>query len=187
MILLIFAALGLLLGLATGGSFRGLSHYALKGILLPVVALMVKAGAAALLKPQTGAVTICLIQYSLVFLFLLWNHRRPVWPLIVFFGVLCNLLVIVLNGGCMPVAATLLGGAGERLTQLAQGRIYAYCLMDAATKLPLLGDVIRLGPAGASIGFASVGDLLLGIGVAVLVYGMTKEPKTDNTEGMTQQ
>ena len=174
MILLIFAVLGLLLGLVTGGSVRGLSRYQLNGILLPIIALIVKSVASALLAPQTGAIAVCLLQYALLFGFILLNARRPIWPLIVFLGSFLNMLVIALNGGCMPVSATLLGGAGERFTQLTQGRIYAYCLLDGTSKLPFLGDIIRVGPAGLPIGFASAGDILLGVGVAILAYQMTK-------------
>jgi hypothetical protein len=174
MILLIFALLGLLLGLLTGGSLRGLSHYPLKGAILPLAVLLLKAGAACILQPQTGALAVCLMQYALVFLFLLIHHRRPVWPLFVFFGSMMNLLVIALNGGCMPVAAGLLEGSSERLAQLSRGEIYAYRLMDETTRLPFLGDVIRLGPAGVPIGFASAGDAVLCAGVALLVFLMTK-------------
>lgn len=174
MILLVFALLGLILGLVTGGSVSGLAHYPLKGIWLPVAALMVKAGASWLLTPQRGAIVVCLIQYALVFTFLLIHHRLFLWPLFVFVGSLMNLLVIALNGGCMPVLATLFGASPERLTLLSQNRIYAYCLMDESTRLPILGDIIRIGPVGIPIGFASVGDLVLCIGVAMLVFLMTK-------------
>ena len=185
MILLIFAALGLLLGLLTGGSVHGLSRYKLNGILLPIAALIVKSGAAALLTPQTGAIAVCLLQYALLFAFILLNARRPFWPLAVVLGSLLNMFVIVLNRGCMPVSGSLLGGSGARLSQLAQGRIYAYCLVDATSKLPFLGDIIRVGPAGVPLGFASVGDILLGVGVAILAYQMTKadsvRKKSDTT------
>jgi hypothetical protein len=173
MMLLGFAALGLLAGLISGGSLRGLGRYALKGALLPVAAYLVKAAAAALFIPQTGAIAVCLVQYSLLFLFILRNHRRPVWPLFAFAGSMMNFLVIVLNGGCMPVAKTLLDGA-ERLVQLAQNQIYAYCLMGEGTQLPILGDIIRLGKAGQTLGFASIGDVVLCIGVGILFWQMTR-------------
>jgi hypothetical protein len=176
MILLGCAALGILFGLIGGGSLRGLGRYALRGALLPVAAYLLKAGAAAYFAPQTGALAVCLVQYSLLFLFLLFNHRRPVWPLFAFAGTLMNFLVIALNGGCMPVAASLLG-RGERLTQLAEGSVYAYCLADQTTRLPFLGDVIRLGSAQAPLGFASIGDLVLCIGVGILFWQMTQAEK----------
>ena len=177
MILLLFAALGLLIGLASGGTLRTAARYPVKGLLLPVFALVVKGGAARLLSPQFGAVLVCLVQYALLFAFILWNHKRPFWPLFVFFGTMFNMLVIVTNGGCMPVATSLLGGAADRLAQLAAGKIYAYCLMDASTKLAFLGDVLRVGPAGLPIGFASAGDILLGIGAAILAFCMTRAGK----------
>ncbi|MEA4914921.1 MAG: DUF5317 domain-containing protein [Christensenella sp.] len=174
MILLGFAAIGFIIGLLSGGSPRGVFRYTLKGIWLPIAAYALKAGAALLLTPQTGAVWVALIQYGLLFLFLFANRRRPVWPLFAFAGTLCNFLVIVFNGGCMPVSASLLSAAGERLTQLTEGHIYAYRLMDAATRLPFLGDIIRFGFANRPLGFASVGDLVLGIGVALLCWQMTR-------------
>lgn len=173
MMLLGFAAVGVLIGLISGGSLRGLGRYALGGVLLPIAAYLLKSSAAKFLTPQTGAVAVCLVQYSLLFLFILRNHWRPVWPLFAFVGTLMNFLVIVLNGGCMPVAKSLLD-SGERLTQLTEGRIYAYCLMDNNTRLPALGDVIRLGTANQTLGFASIGDILLCIGVGILFYQMTK-------------
>ena len=184
MILLVFAALGILFGLVSGGSLRAMGLYSLSGVLLPVAAYLLKAGATRLLTPQTGAVAICLLQYGVLFIFLLCNHRRPVWPLFAFAGTLLNFLVIVLNEGCMPVSASLLGGASERLAQLTQGRIYAYCLMDGSTRLAFLGDVIRLGPAGMPLGYASIGDVVLCLGVGILFWQMTRAGKknTDDTK-----
>jgi hypothetical protein len=179
MILLGFAALGLLIGLLTRGSLKALSHDPLKGLLLPIVAYALKAGAAFLLVPQRGAVVVASVQYGLLFLFLLLNLRRPVWPLFTFAGTLLNFLVIVSNGGCMPVSPSLLGEAGTRLTQLAQGNVYAYCLSNAATRLAVLGDIIRIGPVSRPLGFASIGDLVLGLGVGILFWHMTR--KTQET------
>lgn len=174
MILLIFALLGWIAGLVSGGSLRAISRYTIAGILLPVAAYLLKVSASQLLTPQKGAIVVSIFQYSLLFLFLLCNHQRIVWPLFAFFGTLFNFLVIVLNGGCMPVSASLLSSAGERLAQLAEGRIYAYCLMNDATRLPFLGDIIRIGSPDHPLGFASVGDLLLGIGAAILCWQMTR-------------
>ena len=183
MILLGFAVLGLLIGLLTRGSLKGLSRYPLKGLLLPIAAYALKAGAACLLAPQRGAVVVALVQYGLLFLFLFLNLRRPVWPLFAFAGTLLNFLVIVSNGGCMPVSPSILGEAGTRLTQLAQGNVYAYCLTNETTRLAVLGDVIRIGP----VGFASIGDLVLGVGVGILCWHMTRKGKEAPLSAETQE
>lgn len=188
MMLLLFAALGLFAGLVSGGSLRGFGRHTIYGVLLPIIAYLLKAGAARLLAPQTGAVLVCLVQYSLLFVFLLCNHRRPVWPLFAFAGTMMNFLVILLNGGCMPVSASLLGGASERLTLLAQGRIYAYCLMDGSTRLPFLGDVIRLGTKTMTLGYASIGDVVLCVGVGILFWQITRAGKNQkNASEETQK
>ena len=172
MILLISAALGLAIGLLTGGSLARMRQYPLRGLLLPILALLLKTGASLLFQPQQGASIVCIAQYALIFLFLAFNIRRPVWPAFVFFGSLGNFLVILLNGGCMPVSAELIGAQAERLEQLAQNRIYAYCLANEQTRLPYLGDILRLGPVGMPFGFASVGDLVLCVGVLILMIQM---------------
>lgn len=172
MILLVSAALGLAIGLLTGGSLARMRQYPLRGLLLPILALLLKTGASFLFQPQEGARIVCIAQYALIFLFLALNIRRPVWPAFVFLGSLGNFLVILLNGGCMPVSAEQFGAQAERLEQLAQNRIYAYCLANEQTKLPYLGDILRLGPAGVPFGFASVGDLVLCAGVLVLMIQM---------------
>lgn len=168
MILLFSAALGLAVGLLSGGSLKRIRLYPLRGLLLPILALLMKSGASILFQPQKGALIVCMAQYALIFVFLLLNVRRPVWPAFVFLGSLGNFLVILLNGGCMPVSASLVGAQTQRLEQLAQNRIYAYCLASEQTKLPYLGDIFRLGSVGMPFGFASAGDLILCVGVLIL-------------------
>lgn len=181
MMLLLFAAIGIIAGLICGGSFRGFGRYALSGVLLPVAAYLLKALAARLLVPQTGAVLVSLLQYNLLFGFLLSNHRRPIWPLFAFAGTLMNFLVIVLNGGCMPVSAAALGVGSERLARLAEGRIYAYCLQDGTTRLSMLGDIIRLGTPNMPLGYASIGDVVLCIGVGILFWQMMRAGKKQDS------
>ena len=174
MILLFAAALGLLAGLVYGGSVKNLARYPLRGVFLPLLAYAVKLGAAALFKPQTGAIAVCVLQYGLLFSFLALHVRRPVWPAVAGAGVLSNFLVILLNGGRMPVSAALLTDGSARAKLRAAGEIYAYAAADGATKLPFLGDVLRLGLPGRTLGYASPGDLVLCAGVLILCFQMTR-------------
>ncbi len=174
MILLVAAALGLLAGLIRGGSVTNIARYPLRGAFFPVLAYAVKLGAAALFKPQTGAVAVCVLQYGLLFAFLALHVRRPVWPAVAGAGVLLNFLVILLNGGRMPVSAALLADGSARAKLLAAGGIYGYAAADASTRLPFLGDVLRIGLPGGTLGYASPGDLVLCAGVLVLCFQMTR-------------
>ena len=187
MILLLAAVLGLAIGLLSGGSLKNMRAYPLKGLLLPILAWLLKAGAAYLFQPQQGAVLVCLLQYGLLFAFLALNIRRPVWPIFVSLGTLSNFFVILLNGGRMPVSASLIGSLPQRLEQLKMNQIYAYCLADGRTILPFLGDILRVGPEGTPLGFASVGDLFLCVGVLILCIHLTrssqrKEPTSTKQE-----
>lgn len=174
MILLACVALGFAAGLLTGGRLRNAADYPLRGLALPALAYAVKMGAALLLTPQTGAAIVCCVQYGLLTSFFLLNARAFLWPGVAFAGALLNFLVIVLNGGCMPVAARLLEGGSARALQLAAGRVYAYTVADAHTVLPFLGDVIALGTRARTFGFASVGDLILCAGVGALCFLVTR-------------
>ncbi|MEN6418079.1 MAG: DUF5317 family protein [Clostridiaceae bacterium] len=175
MILLVAAALGIALGLASGGSFRSCAKYPLYGAMLPILALLLKAGASFLLEPQKLAETICILQYALVISFLLLNAKHGLWPLLAFLGAFSNFVVILLNGGCMPVAASLMGADASRIALLHAGKIYAYTAISEKTLLPFLGDVLRFGPAGLPFGFASAGDIVLCAGVALLCFQMTRK------------
>jgi len=181
MILLLSAVVGLAIGLLSGGTLTNIRQYPLKGLLLPVLALLLKAGAAYAFQPQKAAVLVCVLQYGLLFAFVLLNIRRPIWPIFVLLGTLSNFLVILLNGGRMPVSAALVGQLPQRLEALAQNQIYAYCLANEQTVLPSLGDVLRLGPAGTPFGFASIGDLILCLGVLTLcIQLLNASPKNSS-------
>ncbi len=174
MILLTFAIIGIVLGLLFGGRFSCCALYQLKGLVLPIGALVIKSGASYLLHPQTGAVLVSIIQYALIFGFLLMNIKHIGWTSLVFSGSFLNFLVILLNGGCMPVSESLLIAGSTRAQELAAGSIYAYTQITPQTALPFLGDVIRIGPRGVPFGFASIGDILLGVGVALLFFQMLR-------------
>jgi len=174
MILLVSAVLGVGLGLLTGGRLRRCVHYPLRGALLPILAFVCKFIASWLFAPQRFAVAVCVLQYGLIFAFLFLNRKLPVWPPVLFAGAFSNFLVILLNGGCMPVSAALMGANLARAEALVAGEIYAYSAITAQTRLPFLGDVLRFGPSGQPFGFASAGDLVLCVGIVLLCVLMMR-------------
>jgi len=76
-------------------------------------------------------------------------------------------VVITVNGGRMPVAPEF---AGSLVRHGSSGQ---YTVMGSATHLNLLGDWISLYPVPEAY---SLGDVLIAIGLAILVFVSTATP-----------
>ena len=100
---------------------------------------------------------------------ILRNWRIRGIPLVAL-GAASNLLAIVANGGFMPVSAALLGGHANAAAAYSNSRL----LTEPA--LAPLTDIFAM-PAG--IPFAnvfSVGDVLIGLGVVVVIVAAMRAP-----------
>jgi hypothetical protein len=105
-------------------------------------------------------------------LLVLWYNRDRPWIPLVLAGTALNTLVILVNGGRMPIAPGALFGIGQRplLDGIAQeGVDPRHLLAGPGTPLALLGDRVPLhiGRFGA---VASPGDLLMAAGVACFLW-----------------
>lgn len=151
-----------------GGSLRGLSETKFRWVPLLFAGLVVQI-AFDVLAPRllegTGALAVVLLTNLAVAGFVLGNRKLP-GMVLAGAGLALNVIVIASNGA-MPVSpkavaiadAPSLDAAGikhERLTE--------------ETILPWLGDVIPLPGTGLIV---SVGDVVLGAGIARLVYVRT--------------
>lgn len=153
--LAVFCAL--LFGWAFGGRLRRFEAAGLRMLLLPVFALLLQR---LFYRPWT-----LVLSYAIIFVFLFFN--RHLKKTVFFFGTgsLCNLLVIAANGWRMPVsvrALEVLSSTGQ--ADLLAGNIPMYAVADAGTRLLFLGDIFYW-PVPYIGGFASVGDILLCVGV----------------------
>lgn len=101
---------------------------------------------------------------------------RPLGPLTIFrlqavptllLGILCNGLVMVLNGGRMPVSLTAAAITGADTTFLVQGQEVRHTLLHAGTRLPLLADVVGLPSPLSRV--VSIGDLLIVVSIIFVV------------------
>lgn len=160
MLMALGVAVGIAIGLVRGGRLIRLANpgYRFLGLLIASYLIMM---AEVVIYRFTrfdgmhGAVV--QLSYGLTLLFLSFNARYLFGVLGCALGTICNLLVISLNAYRMPV-----GGFSGEVNALG------YALADESTRLLFLGDVIRV-PVPYLGGMASVGDLLLMIGVAFLV------------------
>jgi hypothetical protein len=99
--------------------------------------------------------------YPVGAVFLVANRRVPGLPLIAL-GAALNLLVIAANGGVMPASPEALAAAGLPVAQ--PGFENSTALADP--RLAFLGDVFAIPAAWPLSNVFSVGDLLIGAGLA---------------------
>ena len=109
-------ALGLVLGLFAGGDLLNLGSVRLRRLTLLILAVFVRFGTELALNegvPLVESLRLPLLAGSFVLLlFALWPNRSYPGISLAFIGVLANALVIVVNGGYMPIWITSLEIAG---------------------------------------------------------------------------
>jgi len=124
----------------------------------------------------------------LILLAFVWLNRRLAGIWLVGLGIVCNLVVILANGGLMPITpeTLVLINPGARLEQCTIGYHYGFSkdviLSRADTSLWLLSDALVLpAPFPWPTAF-SLGDLLLGAGIVWLLQGTQPEPGSARCE-----
>lgn len=175
--MLIFALiLSFIIALFIGGRFGNIKYANIKGFILPVIAFALQAfltlsAAKSLFGREPLFPLLLSVSYLLLFLFLILNVRYRLFVFFAGLGTLCNFVVISLNDFYMPLSAGIIELAG--LFEIPQSQSFAYSLANETTKLPFLGDIIYF-PIKFFRGFASVGDVLLCIGVMCLIIALMR-------------
>lgn len=132
-------------------------------------------------------VSILLVSSLIILLiFSIFNIRKPsFWPILA--GFLLNFLVIILNGGFMPISLTTVEKitAGTEMNWMI-GQRFGYSkdiiLTPEMTKLALLSDRFTLTNIfGYSVAF-SLGDILIAIGVVWLLWMLGGAPPQTKKE-----
>jgi hypothetical protein len=157
---------------------------ALLALLLQLPLLRARAG-----PPQQVAIAqILFLSSHLLLLAFVWRNWRLRGLPIVGLGVLCNLIVILANGGLMPITPETLVriNPGTSPDQWLVGFHYGYSkdiiLAREATNLWFLSDILVLpSPFPWPTAF-SLGDLLIALGIVVLLQGPVTLPKLAVTE-----
>ena len=184
MLLLAGAALGLIAGLLTGGSFQNLLARRLRWPLVVVAAFLVRE-----LEIHTPLATSWLAPVTFVLSLLvlvawtMWHRDELPGIWIVTAGMLMNLTVVLANGGRMPVAASVASLGPSALTE--QGYWAEYTLMGPATRIGWLGDWILL-PWPLSRIFPqaySIGDMVALAGITVVLFLATRPRGAEVRQG----
>ncbi len=172
MTMLVFVLLGLLIGFFRAGGISGLARIPLRQPWLLVVALAMQLALmiAGPLVPGFFAGRMMLVQvlrFLPLILFVAFNARD--WRIdVAGLGVVLNAAVILANEGRMPVHWMVrdMPALAQSVQHILEGSVPDYMIMTGAgsARLWVLGDLLAY-PVFQTVGLASVGDLVLGLGV----------------------
>ncbi len=188
MILAVAVALGLIISLVRyrGHTFQHIASIPLQGAWLVLLALLLQWP---LLASPVGAVQRLRMQQALLvlshllLLVFVWQNRGLAGVQIMGLGVVGNLLVILANGGFMPITPDTLVhiNPGSTWGQWPVGAHYGYSkdliLLREQTRLWALSDILVLPPPFPRPTAFSLGDGLIAIGVVVLLLNPGRPSK----------
>ncbi len=173
MIIVYFVLLSIPVSLLCGGRFKYMVENPLHLVWLPLLAFSVEAAFPFLQKyielPVAKWLWIAVMfEYALLFLFCLLNWRRKSIRLIAL-ACLLNFFVIAWYGFRMPVApiAREFPEMAATVSRIESGELFEYVLVSSGSPFLFLGDALLL--PFLHTGLASIGDLLLGVGVSWLI------------------
>gem|GEM_PF-305649 len=175
--------LGLLLGLRSGGRLTNLGSIQLRWIALLFAAVIVRFGTEILLTQQVAiveALRLPLLTAGFGLLLTgLWVNRGYPGLSLAFVGILLNAVVIVRNGGYMPIWGPSLDAAGFDLADVTTALHVVVPGASAAeflSRLLFLSDVIPI-PLPIVQNVASLGDVFLSVGLAFFLFaGVVRVP-----------
>ncbi len=167
MLLLLCVALGFTAGLATGGSIDNFARLRAHWAWVAVAALVVReASVITLLRNVDGIQYVYTVSLAVLVLWCVWNVRRLRGLLVLTIGAALNLIVVVANGGRMPVAPAVAS---------IHGNVGQYTPMTDSTHLSWLGDWIGLP---AHLGVYSPGDVIIAAGIFLVAALASHGPRT---------
>lgn len=123
------------------------------------------------------------LSYLLLFIGIFFNRSTLAFK-IVFIGVFLNFLVIMANGGQMPVSGEAMANIGliDNMHAIRDGKIITHTLINNHTVFKYLGDILVLGKPYPRPKIFSIGDVLLALGIFIYIQEiMIKKLKKEKT------
>jgi hypothetical protein len=170
-----------IVGLFRKGNLRAFSQLNLKwGWVFPLLLVVqltvfMLQNKSEFLGQLSGSIYILVYIIGLVFLFL--NRKNPGFILI-FIGVFLNFLVMVINGGRMPVSVESAAVLDPGYIEALKESLYAkHTMLTTSTHLGFLGDVIPISDPYPRTQIISIGDIIMNIGIFFFIqYIMVRHP-----------
>jgi len=167
--------ISIIIGLLRNGKLSSLSQITLKKIELIVLACLIQAGLIFLGSKKIKFVldysSYMIILSYIVLLLAVWYNEELKGMNFIALGIIFNFIVIVANGGHMPVLLSSLYKAGlnDFALVLKEGTYVTHTLISEKTLFGFLADVIPLSPPFPDPSVVSVGDILMFYGVFSLI------------------
>jgi MFS transporter, DHA3 family, macrolide efflux protein len=177
-------ALGLVLGLLSGGHLANISTVRMRWAALIFVAVLVRYGAEALIvrgfEPAISLRLLLLVGASVILLVALWQNLRLPGISIAFVGVLLNAVVLSVNDGLMPVWLPSLTAAGFKPEDVSPNlHLILPAAIDASFLVHLgpFADILPI-PIPLIANVASIGDVLIAFGLAFFLFAIVQRSPT---------
>jgi hypothetical protein len=185
--------ISIIIGLLRNGKLGSLSQISLKKTELIVLACLIQGGIIFLgsrnIKFVLDHSSYMIIFSYIVLLLAVWYNKNLKGINFVSLGIIFNFMVIVANGGHMPVLLSSLYKAGlnDFALVLKEGTYVTHTLITEKTLFRFLADVIPLSPPFPDPSVVSVGDFLMFYGVFSLIQNamlkrQNSEIRSQNSE-----
>lgn len=163
----------IIVGFFRKGNLRGLAHLKIKyGWMFPLllaIELVVFSlqNQFKILGQASGYIYIVVYVLGLLFLFL---NRSNKGFILILVGVFMNFLVIVLNGGRMPVSLSAASVLDSGYIDALKHSLYAkHTALNQSTHLGFLGDIIPISKPYPRTQIISLGDVIMNIGIFIFI------------------
>lgn len=182
----------LVVGKLRGGSFSNMKDATLDKWYFFVLGFMVEFSAVYMASKGVGffrdnILMVHFLSYFLLFVGIYFNRSSLAFR-VVFIGVFLNFLVIMANGGQMPVSGDAMVGIGlmDNMINIRDGKIITHMLMDSQTKFRYLGDILILPEPYPRPKIFSIGDIFMALGIFIYVQEIMKKSKNTKKENTVQ-
>ena len=165
----------LAVGKLRGGSFSNIKDTSLEKWYFFILGFMVEFAAVYMASREVSffrdnILIVHFLSYLLLFIGIYFNHRTLSFR-IVFIGVFLNFLVIMANGGQMPVSGEAMADIGliDNMIAIRDGKIITHTLMNGNTALKYLGDIFVLAKPYPRPKIFSIGDVFMALGIFMYI------------------
>jgi len=178
--------ISILVGLIRGGKLNNLTQISFKRVELLILACLIQGGLV-FLEPRKIKFVLDYSSYALIFSYIVliiavWYNKKLKGMKIIALGIIYNFVVIVANGGHMPVLLSSLYRAGlyDFALTLKEGSCVTHTLITEKTLFNFLADVFPLPPPFPDPSVVSMGDFLMFFGVFSLIQNAMLEKKQNS-------